>query len=109
MSLKKGITVLICTHNGANNLSETLKHLSLQEFNKNIPCEIILVVNASTDNSKEVAQTVWKKFNGNIPLIIASEPKKGKENAVDKGFEMANYQYVIICDDDNWLDKNYIQ
>lgn len=109
MSFTKGISVLICTYNGANNLPETLKYLAVQELDSNIPIEIILIDNASTDNSLEVAENFWSKLQCNTPFKTAVEPKKGKENAIDKGLDMANYQYVVICDDDNWLNKDYLQ
>lgn len=108
MKLKKGITVLICTFNGAKNLPSTLKHLAQQEFKK-IAVEIILVDNASVDNTAEIARKLWKELNTNIDLRIISEPRKGKDKAIDTGLSEANYQYVIICDDDNWLAKNYVQ
>ncbi|MFI1745060.1 glycosyltransferase [Thalassobellus sediminis] len=109
MSFTKGITVLISTYNGAKNLPETLRHLAIQEIDNNIPWEIILIDNASTDNSLQVALKTWNKLNNSTAFITNNEPKKGKENAIDKGLEIANYQYVVICDDDNWLEKSYLQ
>lgn len=109
MSFKKGISVLICTYNGAQNLPETLKYLAAQELDSSIPVEVILIDNASTDNSLEVAENVWSELRCCTPFRTAAEPKKGKENAIDKGLNMANYQYVVICDDDNWFNKDYLQ
>jgi glycosyltransferase involved in cell wall biosynthesis len=108
-SLKKGITVLICTHNGDKNLPDTLMHLSRQRVESFVEWEILLIDNASTDNSANIALKTWKSLHTHIPLTVLRENKPGKDNAIDLGFKSAEYSYVIICDDDNWLNENYIQ
>jgi glycosyltransferase involved in cell wall biosynthesis len=107
--LKKGVTVLICTYNGAKNLPATLLNLSCQKIAPNIEWEVLLVDNASTDNSAKIAGEIWSRYGSPIPLKILRENKPGKDNAIDLGFSTAQYSYVIICDDDNWLKEDYVQ
>ncbi len=104
-----GVSVIICTYNGAKRLPETLRHLALQQVNPDLPWEIILVDNVSTDNSKETAITEWAKHDSKVELRIVDQPIPGKQPALEKGYEHARYEYLITCDDDNWLCNNYIE
>src|SRR5690349_3890945 len=105
----KGVSVIICTYNGAERLPQTLKHLAAQQVDKEIRWEIILVDNASTDNTAEVARHCWNGSSRNVPIQIFSHPIPGKTGAMQLGFTKANYDYLLICDDDNWLAANYVQ
>src|SRR5688572_2886942 len=104
-----GVSVIICCYNSKDVLPETLRHLSLQQVDPNLRWEIILVDNASADNTSEVARSVWEKFQSTIPLCIVHEAVPGKTAALKKGYQLAKYEFVLICDDDNWLSANYIQ
>ena len=108
--MKKGITVIICTCNGAARLPETLKHLAVQQVRTDLQWEIILVDNASTDNSAIVAKTLWEELNvPQIPLTLAQENTPGKLFAFQKAITLTNHEYFIIVDDDNWLNPDYVQ
>jgi glycosyltransferase involved in cell wall biosynthesis len=108
-ALLPGITILVCTYNGARNLPATLKHLAAQQCDPGLAWEIILVDNASTDGSLALGQKVWSDLGSPAPLTSLQELRKGKDNAVDRGLEIAAYSYVVICDDDNWLEEHYVQ
>lgn len=106
--LTPGISVLICCYNGASRLPDTLAHLALQQVPSHIPWEIIVIDNASTDNTAEVAKTEWKRYNLSIPCHVISEPQPGKNYAFKTGIAKAAHAYIITCDDDNRLYPNYI-
>ena len=108
-ALKSGISVLVCTHNGARNLPATLRHLAAQRVDGALPWEIIVVNNASTDDTAAVAGRLLSELPGAVPFRLVEEPRQGKDRAVDKGLALAQYQYVLICDDDNWLAEDYVQ
>ena len=40
---------------------------------------------------------------------LLEQPTPGKTYALNLGFEASRYEYMIICDDDNWLSRRYIQ
>jgi len=106
----KGVSVVICCYNSAARLPETIRHLALQELSADIPWEIIIVNNGSTDNTKdaatrELARYDWKQAR----YKVVDETKAGLSHAREKGVEEAAYSYVVLCDDDNWLDAGYIQ
>ncbi|MFL1012238.1 glycosyltransferase [Flavisericum labens] len=104
----KGVSIILCTYNGESRLKTTLKHLTFQKHN--IPCELIVVDNASVDGTKEFADSWWRK-NGpkNILYRSFSQPVPGKSYAQDLGYKKANYEYLLVCDDDNWLCDTYVQ
>lgn len=103
-----GISVIICTFNGSNRIELSLKSLVLQSINTKIDWEILVIDNGSTDNTISVVQDCWNNFNSRIPLRIISEPKQGKANALIKGYAEAKYELMLLCDDDNWLQPEYI-
>jgi glycosyltransferase involved in cell wall biosynthesis len=108
--MEKGISILICTYNGATRLPETLRHLALQSMRQGISWEIIVVDNASTDNTFELVTTEWAKYGvQNIDFTVVKEPKPGKIHALETGVQLVKYAYFIHCDDDNQLSKNYVQ
>lgn len=108
--MEKGITVIVCTYNGAERLPETIKHLAQQSVIDKINFEIIIVDNASTDQSVAIALDEWNKYNlKSVALRVLQQPKQGKVYALNMGMSMARFEYCVICDDDNWLRKDYLE
>lgn len=106
----KGISIIICCYNSVSRLYETLEHLALQITAPSLAWEIILVDNASTDNTIAFATETWNKLNRtNVDFKIVSEKKQGLSFARQRGVYTAKYEYIIFCDDDNWLREDYVQ
>ena len=101
----QGISVIICCYNSSARLTETIKHISLQK-GVNFPFEIILVDNNSTDDTAKAAEQLFLKFKINYKLV--SESKPGLTYARKCGVLHAKHEILIFCDDDNWLDENYL-
>ena len=107
--MQLGVSIIICCYNSEQRLPETLKHLALQKVPSNIPWEIILVNNASTDNTVAASKAAWQKYSLlNVGFSIADQPIPGLNRAREKGISEAKYEYLIFCDDDNWLCENYV-
>lgn len=106
----EGVSVIICCYNSAARIVETLRHLASQVISPRTQWELILVDNASTDNTSEVANNVWPTFNNQTAkFIVTQQPIPGLVHARTKGIQMASYDVVIFCDDDNRLNHNYIE
>jgi glycosyltransferase involved in cell wall biosynthesis len=106
---QSGISVIICCYNSSNRLPQTLRHLALQDVPSDVNWEIILIDNASTDGTAAVAEREWTQYGLNeVRFNVLSEPKPGKNFAFNTGIEAAKFEYVLTCDDDNWLNSNYI-
>jgi glycosyltransferase involved in cell wall biosynthesis len=99
----EGVSIIICCYNSAKRLPETLAHISRQKFPVNVPWEVILVDNASADNTREVAE----QASSRIPLRVVYEERRGLSSARRRGIAESNYDTLVFCDDDNWLDENY--
>ncbi len=108
-NIKKGVSVIICCYNSALRLPQTLRHLSKQIFPTDFFMEIIVVNNASSDNTVAVASNILHTFkNENTTYRLIDEPRPGQMFARKRGVAEALFECIVFCDDDNWLDENYI-
>lgn len=103
-----GVSILICTHNGATRLPDTLRHIAAQQVPTHVPWEVLIISNASKDNTLEAAAALDQTLALPVPFRVLDEPVAGKENALIRGFNEAAYEFIAIVDDDNWLAPNYV-
>ena len=102
----KGVSIIICCYNSSKRLPHTIKCISEQKLD--VDWELIIVNNASTDETFNIATIEWEKNKQSIGyLTIINEEKISLNYARTTGIKNAKYEYVILCDDDNWLDENY--
>src|SRR6187399_580078 len=106
--LPLGFSIIICTCNGASRLEQTIKHLAGLTIPPGHKTELILVDNASTDNTVAIAQKIWNELGTAFPLKVISEKRQGKGFAIETGYDAASYTYILTVDDDNWLDADYL-
>ena len=104
-----GVSVLICTYNGAQRLATTLEHLARQQVAPGVGWEVVLVDNNSTDDSLQVGTAWWQHHGAPVPLRTFRQSRPGKNYALDLAYDEAQYEFMCIVDDDNWLDSNYLQ
>lgn len=103
MLKKPEISIIICTHNRAQILHESLlKYRSLREINQ---IEILVVLNQCTDNSLEITESHAKELP---QLRWVEEPKIGHSNARNKGMYEASAEFVFYIDDDAYPDVNLV-
>lgn len=108
MNLKTGISVIVCCYNSEERLPETLKHLSKQHLWVDYPAEIIVVDNNSADSTSLRARELWGAYGEPYPLTVIEEKEPGLSNARRAGVLASQYKYGVFCDDDNWLQDNYL-
>jgi len=104
-----GISVVICCFNSAQRIVPTLHQLAAQTNITAAFWEVILVNNTSTDNTVEVAVNCWNELPDGLPqLKVVTETKQGLSSARKKGIKEASFDLVLFCDDDNWLNQDYL-
>lgn len=100
------ISVIMCCYNSELRIGATLESLLAQQFQSAVSWEVVLVDNNCTDQTVEVAQSVWG--SDAVPLRIVKESVPGLSAARDAGCRAATGNYILFCDDDNWLHQAYL-
>ncbi|HZY78379.1 MAG TPA: glycosyltransferase [Cyclobacteriaceae bacterium] len=103
----EGVSIILCCYNSARRLPTTLKYLANQRGIEDIALEVIVVDNASTDDTGDVAIKEWSTLKATFPLRVIVEHKKGLSSARRRGIAEAKFDTLIFCDDDNWLEQSY--
>jgi glycosyltransferase involved in cell wall biosynthesis len=101
------VSVVICTHNGGALLPPTLAHLKKQEVDCDLNWEVLVIDDASTDNTAFVARQCWGN-DGPTPMRVVREPRLGLSYARERAFEEAKYELVSFVDDDNWVTPEWV-
>jgi glycosyltransferase involved in cell wall biosynthesis len=108
MNTLDGFSIVVCTHNGVNKLRPTIEHIAGLTVPAKYQVELILVDNASNDNTTSFVNQLWTEIGSPFQLQVLSEHRPGKGYAVEVGYDAANYSYIITVDDDNWLAADYL-
>jgi GT2 family glycosyltransferase len=102
------ISVVIPNYNGNKFLKGCLDSLKEEKIHK---LQIILVDNASIDNSIEIFKSYFEKNNENIEYhLITNNSNLGFSKAVNQGIELAvNFgsKYVCLLNNDVEIDSNF--
>jgi glycosyltransferase involved in cell wall biosynthesis len=96
------ISVVVITRNRAKWLSEALDSLARQSRR---PDEVIVVDNASEDNTRDVVQT----FGDGLDLTYVYEPVLGIPRARNAGVENAKGDIIAFIDDDCVADGDWLK
>ena len=104
--MESGVSVIICCYNSEKRIPKVLDHLEIQKNTEDFKWEIIVVDNASSDNTSEVARRSWNSDKAGLDVVYEGKP--GLSNARIKGIYSSKYPYIVFVDDDNWLSDEYI-
>jgi glycosyltransferase involved in cell wall biosynthesis len=103
-----GISVVICTFNGRERIEFALKSIIEQKNTSNIPWELVIIDNASTDGTANFCAEFLNRELFSQPFRLIKEPLLGCNNARNRGIRECCYQWMLCCDDDNKLSENYL-
>ena len=98
------VSVIVPTYNNEARIEKTLRSIIAQDY-PNI--EIIVVNDASTDATTDVAQKTLDGCGRDF-LIINHEKNRGVSAARNIGIDTARGKYVWFCDGDDLAEKNYV-
>lgn len=105
----KGISVIICCYNSKTRISKTLEALALQDVPKYIPIEILLIDNCSTDGTALFSEELWNSLGNPFSFRTIQENTPGVAHARRRGIKESFYEYILHCDDDNFLSTSYLK
>ena len=97
--ISKGVSIVICAKNEAENLKKNLPRIFKQKYND---FEVIVVNDRSWDNSKEILINFKEKFS-NLKIVTIPENKSdnfGKKLALTVGIKAAKNNHLILTDAD---------
>ncbi len=106
------LSIVIPCFNEEKIISQSIKKILGWSEDNNLKIELILVNNASTDNTLINIE----KYNSEKTVVCLNEDSKGKGFAVVKGIRESSYNKVLILDADlsadidefniSWIEKN---
>jgi len=103
MSFEVAISVIMSTHNRAHYLPDALRALAAQDCD--VPFEVILIDNASTDDTAGVFQE-WCQRDSRFRT--AQEPRLGLSYGKNAGINLARAPLLLFSDDDMLVDRYWI-
>ena len=97
---------MICTHNRSSALGRALEALAKIRLPEGVPCELLVVDNNSTDNTRETVE----QFIGSSPIAVRYifEKMQGLSFAKNHGLRESRGDIVICTDDDCIPDSNWV-
>lgn len=101
-------SIIICAYNAADRIRKTLEHIAKLDYSTE-HLELILVDNNSNDGTALVAEEAWGSLNSAITFHIVKELNQGLSYARKRGVIEALGEFIVFCDDDNWLDSQYLK
>ncbi len=112
-----GVSIIICAKNEAENLKKNLPSVLSQKYEDDggKPLyEVIVVNDASDDDTAQVLAELEKQFDNLWDVIIAPDAVRdlqGKKFALSKGLAFAGHDWLLLIDadcmpqSDSWLEK----
>lgn len=104
----KTLTFAVPTYNGHNSICDTLDSIldSVTDSNRS-QVEILVIDNASQDNTRELVQNYQKNYQG-IIRIVTNDENIGYDKNIDKLFLESEGLYVKIIADDDLLKPDSV-
>lgn len=103
--MEKKFTIIICTYNSENRISNVLDNVINQCNIEFLVDKVLIVDNNSIDNTKNIVDTYRRKYKY---IQYVFEEKQGLSNARLAGVNNTNSEWIIFIDDDNILHKKWL-
>lgn len=98
-------SVVMAAYNAEKYIMESLNSIIKQSIGFNDNIQIIIVNDASKDNTKSICESYVEKYPDNIKLIN-NEINKGPAYTRNRGLSEVEGKYVNFLDSDDYISKN---
>jgi glycosyltransferase involved in cell wall biosynthesis len=99
------ITMVIPTRDRAH----TLREVAPSYFRQDGVSEIVFVIDAGSDDTATVVDSIAGQFPGIRTKIIRNPARVGASQSRNLGVAEATNAFVLFCDDDEYLEPGYAQ
>ncbi len=103
--LQKRLTIVVPVYNRAGTVQRTLRSIERQQLDQ---ATIILVDNASTDDTMAVLQQWKTAVDGRLDVVVAQEAKPGAAAARNRGLALTDTGWVMFFDSDDEMRPGLI-
>ncbi|MBT1070844.1 glycosyltransferase [Pelotalea chapellei] len=100
------ISIIICTYNRCASLEKTMERLAALIPRASCECELLVVDNNSSDDTRGVVENFINGPEGNIRYLF--EGRQGKSYALNTAIEAAEGDVLAFTDDDVLVDWNWL-
>lgn len=97
------VSIIVPVYNQEKYLEECLDSLVNQTYDN---IEIICINDGSTDNSWKILQKYAHKY---LNVFAFKKKNGGLSSARNKGLSLADGEFVMFVDSDDWLDKDVVE
>jgi poly-beta-1,6-N-acetyl-D-glucosamine synthase len=105
-TISKPVSVVICARNEGANLQQHLPKILTQDYPD---FEVIVVNDASTDNTEGVLINLQKTYTNLRVITVIEKTSAGKKGALAMGIEATKNDWLLLTDADCYpLSKNWI-
>ena len=98
------VTLIIHVYNSEKYISKCLDSILEQTYKD---YEILIVNDGSKDNSQKIINEYKNKYPEKI--ISIEQENKGVSETRNESIKRANGEYIMFIDNDDYLDKDYIE
>jgi poly-beta-1,6 N-acetyl-D-glucosamine synthase len=103
------VSIIVPVYNESRVIRESIKSLLMLDYSN---YEIIIVNDGSTDNTKEVAESLVGYRKGrlsNIKISLINQPNGGKSRALNAGIKHSQAEIVLCMDGDSQLSPEAVK
>ena len=103
MEKQAKVSIIVPVYNAEDYIKKCISSICTQSVSE---LQIILVDDGSTDNSLEICRQLQKNDNR---IEVFHQENQGASAARNKGMQLANAEWVMFVDSDDWLEKDGLQ
>jgi len=100
------ISVVICTYNRSKTLGAAIESVAAQSLPRSLGCEILVVDNNSTDETRQVVEGLQQRYPERIRYVF--ERAQGISHARNTGIREAEAEILAFLDDDEIADTEWL-